>query len=426
MGLGSFHIVDRVLRPLSLTSAFLLAAVLVADRAESSTASVCASSNSHTLCISAQATLTGDQLVTVTNSPNNGQVIFTWLPTGGRSVYLLTAFAPSPQRNDYSFVWPTAKYPDGAGALQARAGSSSATPVSIRVTLSNGALALTPKNWSTWVPGRWWAASNPVVAAVGDGASGEAAPAAVVASIQRANPALFLYLGDIYEEGTATENLNHYGVPDLGGSSGTLWGRLWDITQPTLGNHEAPNLSAWSDYWHHRPRWTSFKFARAQFFDLDSSAPMNSGSRQYDYVKSVLTSSRPPPCVIAFWHIPPINSARGLNKGQAELWRLLVRHGGDAVVAGHRHWMAQFRRLNASLHVASSRERSMALLVNGAGGHHLGTPALDPRIRWSLGETPGVLLLTLNGAANGRRPTSISWSFRDTSGTLLRARTMHC
>jgi hypothetical protein len=418
--------VRNQLRILKLSLAFAFVAYLVSGPAGGVEASTCGSSDSHTLCITAAATLTGDALVTVSNNPNRGSVTFTWVPDGRSSIYLMTAFAPSPQRNDYSFTWPTAKYPNGTGWLQARAGSSS-TPVSIRVTLSYGQLSRTASDWTSWTPGRWWGGSNPLVAGVGDGASGEAVPGAVAESIRRVNPALFLYLGDIYEWGTSTENLNHYGYPNLGGSAGTLWGRMWTITQPTLGNHEAPNRSSWADYWHQRPLWTSFRFGRALFFDLDSSAPMGSGSPQYNYVRNVLTSSKPPPCVIGYWHIPPINTSGTINSGQVALWKLLSRHGGDLVITAHRHTMIQYRHLNESLHLASSRQQDMLLLVSGAGGHHVAASArTSPKIRWSLGGTPGALYFILNGARNGGRPTSVSWSFRDTAGAILRARTMHC
>jgi hypothetical protein len=72
---------------------------------------------------------------------------------------------------------------------------------------------------------------------VGDGPDDRPVANAVSDTVVAADPAVFLYLGDIYEQGTFAEERNHYGASSLDGTSGTLWGRLADRTQPTLGNH---------------------------------------------------------------------------------------------------------------------------------------------------------------------------------------------
>jgi hypothetical protein len=390
-------------------------------------ASSCGSSGSHTICLTAASTLTGQALVTVTNSPNNGTVVFQWVPDNGSTTYLMTDYAPSPLSNDYSFVWPTDKYANGGGALQARAGGSG-SPVSIRVTLSNSGFAPTPDDWDAYLPpATWTGTADPVVAAVGDGASGEANPATVVAGIRAARPNLFLYLGDVYETGTYVENLNHYGAPGLGGASGNQWGQLWSITQPTLGNHEAPNTPAYVDYWHQRPLWTSFTFGNVLFLDLDSSTSMASGSAQYKFVQNVLGSQSRPPCVVAFWHILPVGKDGVVKQGQTAMWALLVNNGGDLVLNGHRHTMIQFKRLNSALQPAGTGEPGMVDLVSGAGGHSVGgTATNDARIQWSVGKTPGAVYLTLNGAARSGTPTGLSWSFKNASGSPLRTGTISC
>ena len=102
------------------------------------------------------------------------------------------------------------------------------------MTLSNGNAQQykhNPNDWRAFLPATWTSATDPVVAAVGDGASNENGSNAVAASIVRANPALFFYLGDVYEDGTFTEYRNHYGVSSMdvpGG--GTLWGKIANIT----------------------------------------------------------------------------------------------------------------------------------------------------------------------------------------------------
>ena len=117
------------------------------------------------------------------------------------------------------------------------------------------------------------------------------------------------------------ENLNHYGQNSMDGGPGTLWGQMGTFTQPTLGNHEAANTAAWQDYFHGRPLYTSFRFGNVLFFDLASSgASMAAGSAQYNYVQSVLTSTTepPPPCIVAFWHIPALGKS---TIKSSERWR---------------------------------------------------------------------------------------------------------
>jgi hypothetical protein len=153
-------------------------------------------SDGHTLCVSAPArALSGRVKITVSNSPNDGRVIVTWVPRRGTTTLLITAFAPSPETGDYSFWWPTRKYLDASGKLHVQLGSTSSERVGLSVTLSNGNATHFRHNhsdWRTFLPRAWAADTDPVVAAVGDGPSGEIASNAVAQSIATADPALFL------------------------------------------------------------------------------------------------------------------------------------------------------------------------------------------------------------------------------------------
>src|SRR5881227_411976 len=118
--------------PLALVATIVVPVVASAD-------SNCGTSNGQTLCVTvASSSLSGDTEVTVTNSPNAGVVIATWLPSGGPSTQLIESYAPSPATSDYSFFWPTEKYLDDSGTLRLQAGSVAATPVDVTVTLGNG------------------------------------------------------------------------------------------------------------------------------------------------------------------------------------------------------------------------------------------------------------------------------------------------
>src|SRR6476659_8831493 len=203
----------------------------------------CGASNGQTLCVTVPAgPLSGDVNVTVTNSPNSGVVIATWLPADGAASQLIESFAASPATNDYSFLWPTQKYLDASGTLRLQAGSAAATPVDLAVTLGNGNTTdfqHTPNDWASYIPGAWTNPNDPTVLAVGDGPSNEATSNVVAARIASVDPPLFLFLGDVYETASFTAFRNHSGVSSLDApGSSTLWGATADVTQPNTGTPE--------------------------------------------------------------------------------------------------------------------------------------------------------------------------------------------
>ncbi len=410
---------------------FAFAASLVAVPVAAVAVTGCGNSNGHTICVTVPSgALTGAVQVTVTNDPNDGTVIATWIPSGKPGIFLIQKTAPSP---DYSFVWPTQKYLDASGVLRVQHGSTASEPVDVAVSLSNGNTTdfqRSPDDWATFLPGPWTGSRDPVVAAVGDGPDGAPTSVALAQSIAAGRPDLFLFLGDIYEKGTFTENLSHYGQNSMDGGSGTVWGQMGTITQPTIGNHEAAaNVVDWRDYWHQRPLYTSFRFGNVLFLDLASDvASMAAGSAQYNYVKGILTSATdpPPPCIVAFFHRPAL-SKDTINTSRLAMWELLTNNGGDLVLNGHIHTMIQYRPLNAQLQLPSPGEPTMVQLVNGAGGHRLsGAFTSDPRVEWSVGRTPGAIYLTLEGAAGGGTPSRLSWQFRATDGRVLHTGTRDC
>ena len=93
-----------------------------------------------------------------------------------------------------------------------------------------------------------------VVWAVGDAATPLPAARRVAGAIRNARPDRFLYLGDVYEYGTATEFRRSYDP---------LYGTLAGITEPTPGNHEWGNrFSGYYPYWRAKkgrmqPPWSS-------------------------------------------------------------------------------------------------------------------------------------------------------------------------
>ena len=173
-----------------------------------------------TICITGPAnnsTLKGNATVTTSvtiSGPTSGvqHMIFEL-----NSTYVLTDYS-----SPYTFVLPTNKWKDGSYTLSAIAvmPTFTAARANIAIKFSNGNSS-TPVNSVHFVPtsGRAAASGSPfVVAATGDGASGEANAGSVSTLLSSLNPNLFLYLGDVYEDGSVAEFYNWYG----NGSNGII------------------------------------------------------------------------------------------------------------------------------------------------------------------------------------------------------------
>lgn len=78
-----------------------------------------------------------------------------------------------------------------------------------------------------------YTAESAVVWAVGDGADGGPDAIALAETIP-ADIDRFLYLGDVYDEGTAEEYEANYAP---------VYGHLDAVTSPVVGNHEWPNVA---------------------------------------------------------------------------------------------------------------------------------------------------------------------------------------
>jgi hypothetical protein len=409
----------------------LAASILVPTTAEGAV-SHCGASGSHTVCVTVpDGPFAGETTITITNVKNSGVVISTWIPSGGSAKTLIQATGPYPSTNNYSFVWPTQKYLDASGTLRVQAGSTSAAPVDVAVSLNNGNTTdyqHSPNDWADFLPGAWNGPNDPVVMAVGDGPSGEATSNAVAARLAAVDPPLFLFLGDVYETGTATENLNHYGRSSMdvpGG--GTLWGATADVTQPTVGNHEGPNQADFIDYWHGRPLISKFTFGGVLFLDLNSEASMSASSAQYKFVQAAITDPAAPACIVSYWHIPAISDG-SVKSGEKPMWSLLANNGGDLVLTGHVHTMGEYKPLDASFN-AGTADAHMVELIAGSGGHSLSGAVSDSsgqRVAWSKGKTAGLLAMTLNGAAAGGSANSLGWTFQDVNGANLRSGSVDC
>jgi hypothetical protein len=201
--------------------------------------------------------------------------------------------------------------------------------------------------------------------AVGDGADSGTHDDAVAAMIAQRNPDAFLYLGDVYDSGTANEYAQHY-APG--------YGRFKAITRPTPGNHEWDRRSEGYDpFWgpaFTSPHYYSFDLGGWHLISLNSEEAHGAGSPQLAWLRGDL-SERRGNCALAFWHRARYSA--GTNHGDepslALVWELLAGRA-SIVVTAHDHSYQRFKPIDG-----------ITNWVVGSGGHGLtGVNASDPRL----------------------------------------------
>jgi Calcineurin-like phosphoesterase len=194
--------------------------------------------------------------------------------------------------------------------------------------------------------------THAVVWAVGDAATAGPAADRIAALVRSGRPDRFLYLGDVYETGTARDFRRWYHP---------RYGRLARITEPTIGNHEWANrFRGYYRYWagqkgRKQPPWSKVEIAGWEIINLNSQAPHGTGSPQVRWLEDAVTG--PGDCRIAFWHRPRYSA--GAYAGALDLnpfWNRLSGHARIAL-SGHDH--------NLQRH---SPQRGLTQYVVGAGG----------------------------------------------------------
>ena len=222
-----------------------------------------------------------------------------------------------------------------------------------------------------------------VVWAVGDGGVAGPEDDAVAARIEREGLERLLYLGDVYETGTAQEYRDYY-APSFG--------RFRSVSSPTPGNHEWGNRAEGYDpYWGSRAPQTngghyySFDFAGWHFVSLNTEEDVSSSSPQLDWLRRDLARYAGT-CTIAFFHRPRYSSGPSPDSDTRyePIWNALA---GRAVAAlsGHDH---NYQR--------SRPERGITQWIVGSGGRGLhATDESDPRFAAVNDSVHGALKLNL-------------------------------
>lgn len=219
-----------------------------------------------------------------------------------------------------------------------------------------------------------------VVWAVGDGADGGEEAKRVAATIAQGGLDRLLYLGDVYETGTAEEFETGYEP---------VYGQFSQVTEPTPGNHEWPlHEEGYDPYWEEinaRPQPYSYAFELGgwQILSLNSQGPRDPGSEQVQWLRDEV--SAPGTCRAAFWHAPRY-SARGKYGDDPSLEPFWSALGEKAaiVINGHEHNMQRFKPING-----------IVQFVAGAGGHGLYRLEEDKRLAFANDRDYGALRLEL-------------------------------
>lgn len=240
--------------------------------------------------------------------------------------------------------------------------------------------------------------------AVGDGADGGRPARRIARFVAARRPDRFLYLGDVYERGTAS---------DFAAGYAPVYGRLTGVTAPTPGNHEWPRRAVgYGPYWRKArglrpPPYYAFSVAGWRILSLNSQAPHGVGSDQLAWLRQQLRA--PGTCRIAFSHRPRWSAGtHGNQPDLAPLRNALVGHA-RIVLAGHDHDMQRFRARNG-----------LVDFVVGSGGHgHYEVDRSRSDLAWSNARAGGALRLRL-------RPGVADYSFVRVDGLVLDSGRIRC
>ncbi len=224
------------------------------------------------------------------------------------------------------------------------------------------------------------APSETLLWAVGDGTASDEA-AALVNMIAATKPRHVLYLGDVYEDGTAEDFRENFDP---------TYGRLARRTWPTPGNHEWKNAQGgYFPYWKNargRPLapYYSFQVGRWTILSLNSEMRGRARSRQVRWLRGQLDDSTT--CRIAFWHRPRFSAGeKGDQEDVEPLWRAVAGRAA-IVLAGHDHDSQRLRPLDGT-----------TSFVAGAGGRELyDVDDHDPRLAFGDDEHFAALRIVLN------------------------------
>jgi acid phosphatase type 7 len=219
-----------------------------------------------------------------------------------------------------------------------------------------------------------------IVWAVGDGGNGSAEAKRVARTIAADRPRRVLYLGDVYEHGTARDFKRRFA---------TVYGSLAGRMEPTPGNHDWPNhATGYAPYWRAvKGRRVPYRYALSlggwRIISLNSQTP--DSAAQLRFLRSQIARAKTT-CVLAFMHRPRFNAGehRGEQRDVEAIWKAL-RGRATLLLAGHDHDFQRFKPVDG-----------VTQIVAGAGGRErYRVDAGDPRLAFSDDTSDGALRMQL-------------------------------
>jgi predicted phosphodiesterase len=248
------------------------------------------------------------------------------------------------------------------------------------------------------------ARGSALVWAVGDGPDGGRNASRVARLIRRSHPDRIVYLGDVYERGTASEFVHNFAP---------TYGAVAKRIAPTPGNHDWPlHKRGYDPYWtrvrgQKIPAYYAFETAGWQILSLNSEIDHGPDSKQLAWLRSKLRRSGT--CRLAFWHRPRYSAGEvhGDQPDVQPFWDALEGHAA-IVLAGHEHDMQRFKP-----------RRGITELVSGAGGHGLYRVQDRPELAFANDALYGALRLRL-------RPGGARFAFVAVGGVTLDVGKIRC
>lgn len=198
------------------------------------------------------------------------------------------------------------------------------------------------------------------------------------------SPDHFMYLGDVYQNGTDEEFRKNY-EPNFGA--------IKEITWPICGNHcwgqGRGSCEGWKKYWNGLPNWYSPGIIEGWLvLMLDSELECHQGTPQWQFVYEQVETWNGP--IIACIHHPRWSAGTNKDHGdqpQVEPLYDLMSKRPCLVLSGHDHNL-QVMKLQGK----------MQQLVVGSGGHELHRiNKNDPRLQWGTHKHFGAVRMQLTG-----------------------------
>ncbi len=223
-----------------------------------------------------------------------------------------------------------------------------------------------------------------VVWAVGDGATGSDPARTLAERIAADDPDRVLYLGDVYDTGTAAEFRDNFGG---------VYAPLVERTLPTPGNHDWPlHEQGYDPFWEQvtsvpTPSWYALRIGNWQVLSLNSQDSIAAGSKQLRWLERRLRE--PVRCRLAFWHRPRFSAAtHGDQEDIAPLWDAVAGRAA-LVLNGHEHDVQRFEPIDDTVEI----------VVGSGGASFYPVNALDERLAFSADDVFAAARLELDDAS---------------------------